>query len=64
MNSSKYVHMSNADLTKEIERMTNKLDEIRNDIAVLESLKLANEIREKKKQGNPQNPNHKNHSNG
>lgn len=64
MQSKKYAHMSSPELDVEIQKMRRKVDEIKSDISILESLKLANEVREKRKNGNQQNQNFNNQNNG
>jgi len=61
MNSRKYAHMTVPELDTEIQKMKKKIDELKSDISILESLKLACEVRENRKKGN-QPPHFKQHS--
>ena len=63
MNSTKYVHMTVPELEVEIQKLRKRLDDIKSDIAILESVKLAGEIREKRKNENQQNQNFDNRNN-
>ena len=52
MNSKKYAHMTTSELDMAIQKLRNRAEEIKSDISILESLKIANEVREKQKSGN------------
>ena len=59
MKSERFINLTTTELDSEIAKMRKRIKELNSDIKILESLKLANELREKKKSENNENRFHK-----